>query len=211
MDKYENKFNGKIAYVLGTGPSLDSFVPEPNDNTVFVGMNTCYMYPNIAKHLTLLISEYFYDNVRCPIYNITNKPRFVKKKLISLIKPNLPIFYDNRNPHEVKTLVNNRKFINKHPHNPVFLKNVIGYAPGITYYDGIASTAFLTVLFAAYTGVSEIRIIGCDCTGYAKRLLPGWVILKKILDTRYPDIKIIATGNLTDVFKHSTETEYHNA
>lgn len=201
MESFKDQYKNKICYVLGTGPSLDQF--HITDKTaIYFGMNTCYLYPNIAPHLDVLVAEYFYNNEICHKLdsNINNKPRFIKKKLVSLIDPTIPIFYDNRSPPNVRALVNNSKFTNKHAHDIIFLKDVIGYSPGVTFYDGIASTAFLTVLFAAYTGVSEIRIVGCDCTGYAERLLPGWVILKEILDTRYPNIHISATGKLSDIF-----------
>lgn len=196
MEDFKDKYLGKIGYILGTGKSLESFVIDNSDH-IYFGMNTCYLYPHIAPHLNVLISEYYYEDIIIKTFNnkfthhhmlSPNKQLlWGKSPLKSLIDPTIPIFYDDRIDHCVQALQHD-KYTNKHPHDFTFLKNVIGYAPGITKLNGQSSTAYLTTLFAAYTGCSEIRIIGCDCDGTLTRLLKGWKGVKKILNEKYPNL-----------------------
>jgi len=198
MENYKDKYKGKIGYILGTGPSLKTFKVTDFD-AVYFGMNTCYLYDNIAPHLDILISEYYYEGIIIKKYNnnetfhhmLTDRKQMLwgGRPLKSLIDPTIPIFYDPRIECSISSL-KKEKYTNTHPYDFEFLENTIGYAPGITRLYEQASTAYLTTLFAAYTGCSELKFIGCDCTGDLERLLDGWKGVKEILNDKYPDIKI---------------------
>lgn len=169
--KHKNKHADKKCYVLGTGPSSDTFIIPDNDtSSVYLGMNKYATY-NCAPRLNFLFLEYF-------------------NKSDSKIMNDLNIFY------EARTTATNEINSIDYPNSVVYNVETMGKEIGFTFnpakWANTSSTAFIVALFGAYLGCKEIYLIGCDCniTPY-NTLKPGWVEIKRYIHSHYPNVKII--------------------
>jgi sialic acid synthase SpsE len=189
FNSYKNKYNGKVAYVCGSGKSLDKF--EAIEEGVYIGANMSFTHPNLKFKMDYIFVEGVWtDKMSKQVTSETkifydDKPNFTGKSIEKFHTNNIYSYRDSGIIKELSKLKEN--------------------------YDFAGSTIFYCMLFAFHCGFSKIYIVGCDCDSeyFGIRpdnriidlgvLIPAWNTLKSFRDNKYNDvdIQVVNPINLT--------------
>lgn len=217
---YRNIHRGREIVVVGSGPTLNDYVPI--EGAIHIGVNGTYHNRNIA------LDYYFVQD-----FESTKEGGAVS--LDELKELNCEKFighYVKKQPRALEGI-----YFPEYPADYIGAKSyfVHDYYPGwITYQIPVniefypivdnGSTIFAALQFALYTHPKRIYIVGCDSSYLLGQHFDGiegrpmamnkvyktWQIMKKHIDTFYPDIEIISINpvGLKGIFNDMYTREY---
>lgn len=226
---FKNMHKGGDIVIVGTGPTLNCYIPIKN--ALHIGVNRAYEYSRIKfdyyflSHYSNITSEYI-DNVRnlkCPKF----WGRYLRSNARTWNIPN----YIAEESNSFQYYIDNDKFMLN------FEEDLIGHP----IRNG-GSIALHAIQFALWTHPRRIYLVGCDCSmdGYFRRDIPQAVwaglrdtlrsygMLKDFAHIYYPDVEIITINPVAngirglfrdvytrsyrkvheELFKERTDTEY---
>ena len=195
--KYKNIHLNESAYILGSGPTMESF-PVNDYHGIYIGINDIHLRPQIKDKLNYLITEKYFEN-------------------LDLLPDDLTIFHC-----DTMELTKPNSF--KYRLHLVELSDVFEgtSAKIIKRFNGCSSVVFHGLFFALYIGCKKIYLVGCDSSNNTNRVFPlpkltetpgytgyivCWHFVKKYVEENHPDVEIININpiKLKDIF-HSIYT-----
>ncbi len=208
---YKNLYAGKEIVIIGTGPSLNKYVPIPD--TINIGVNKVLLYDKVTL-------DYYFAVDYCAIKQYLDKVMTYKNKNLQKffgIMPAKGFFVPeieslNIIPESKVIEYGAKKFYiyAKYPPYNVNFNTEIDK----TWLELCNSCIFSAMQFALFTNPKRIYIVGCDCTsGYYdennfkikpnKDLVKCWKELKLFAQKYYPDTEIISVNpvGLKGIFK----------
>ena len=210
---YRNKHYRETAVLMGTGPSLEHYVPKHSEGIKYLGVNGIHKYDKIT------MSYYF-----CQDWNSYGP----NKEAVDNYTPTIAKFFGGDIGQDIEN-------IQYHPlrhykaarANPYYIilgenhegKNDLDFQTDITGYLGHGGSCMFTALqFALFAGFKRIEIVGCDITnpdyfyGDANKDIPweanknhhliGWLKMKKFIRKNYSDVMVVSVNpvGLKDLF-----------
>jgi len=210
FSKYRGINKGKEVVIVGTGPTLDEYVPVKN--AVHIGVNTAIYFKKIK------LKYYFVQDDYCRNY------------LNDIIKYPCEKFFaarDIKNAHYhiaqelQEILLNNglKKYIISDIPNLDFVLDI-----SVEPLSSFSSTIFAAAQFALWTMPKKIYLVGCDVTAtghYSKQtfnintdsmmnaIYEDWLNFKKFTSINYPETEIISINpiRLRGVFSKDIYTK----
>ncbi len=179
---YKDKHKNEPAYLIGSGPTIHSFLADQYPVGVYIGVNETFLLP---IHLNYIITE-----KQTP--GLDDLPEEVTVLHCETVKMNKPNSFTYR-----------EQLAEFGPFQGTNKETIKRF--------GANSTMYHVFFFALFMGCNPIHLVGCDCTSgnfYDKnakysRLVRGWSYIKEYVKQNNPDVKIININpvNLKDVFR----------
>ena len=174
FEQYKDIHKDKPAYLLGTGPTVESF-PADDYPGIYVGVNEAHLLP---IKLDYLLTEKQHPNLK-------NLPDA------------LPVFYSGVELDKPNCFEYRYHLTEWGPFQGT--NDEI-----ISRFYGVSSMIYHGFFLALHLGCKKIHLVGCDCTGkwgYTSQI-KGWKYIKEYVAENNPDVEIININpmNLKDVF-----------
>lgn len=192
--QFKNIHKGKVAVVMGTGPTLNQYIPIKD--AIHIGVNRTYQF-NKVKLDYLFTMHYSHMKDELEAISKYDCIKFIGQTIY-------------RHPYQYKNIHYPDSTIDK-------IKNSYKYYLEHGNYQNInidietqllpdlGSCIFQAMYFTLYTGVNKIYLVGCDSSpfGYftdhkqvvhslVYKMPSFWKIFKSFCDTYYPDVEIIS-------------------
>lgn len=226
LRQFKNKYKGKRCFIIATGPSLTVEDLNLLKNEITIGVNSLVKALDKMKYVPTFFG--IQDG------NVYGK--------IGDIIENCPIkhIFISSNLYKKAGIKNDKRYI-QYPlyncghlaHNYAMpLKSDFSGNADMVVYDGYSVT-YSMLQIAVYMGFSEIYLLGCDCTydtkgnkqhfiesghfdrhadSVGERMIYAYSVAKKVLDKKYPSIKIFnaTRGGMLEIFPRKTLDEIND-
>ncbi len=209
FSNYKAIHKGKKIVLLGTGTTLNNFIPIPD--AIYIGVNRAFKFDKIKLDYLFIQDNLTQNNDQklANKYEGNNCKKFYGQHYLV-----------NPIPEEDCKNFNAEKFyfIDQPTNTPTLYR----YLPDILSrpLNTWSSIIFPAFEFALWTQADEIYIVGCDCSGSEhfdnlvsklnhERILIGWNYMKNFAKEHYPSTKIISVnpvglkGYFTDFYQNS--------
>ena len=181
---YKDKHKNEPAYLIGSGPTIHSFLAHQYPVGVYIGVNETFLLP---IHLNYIMTER-----QTP--GLDDLPEEVTVLYCETVKMNRPNSFTYR-----EQLAEFGPFQGTNKET-------------IRRFNGANSTMYHMFFFALFMGCNPIHLVGCDCTSGrffdeedAKYhvLVRGWSYIKEYVKQNNPDVEIVNINpvNLKDMFR----------
>lgn len=217
--QFKNIHKGKIGVLLGTGVTLNDYIPIPD--AIHIGVNRAYLFNKVNL-------DYWFGLDYLNLYSYideVNKKDFIK--FYGLAYQAFPTGFYNANAHIPSDKISSSKSYLYYFDQGNYSR--VNYDIETQLLPDLYSCIFSAFSFLLYTGCKEIYIVGCDAgvTGYFNgdnqspntnitKVKYGWNIYKQFLEKFYPTVKIISInpiglkGFFTDIYASEDSKSYCN-
>lgn len=204
FSQYKDYYLGKEVVIVGAGPSL-SYYHEKISNAIHIGVNGTYRIID----LDYLFFQDFENEGHGGVFDVDEIKKLKCKKFVGRYVEKRPDIMQA--PEYIDRYVGAQSYyVSDYHKNSDFDNTYIDYGIplDICHFPLVdnASSVFAAIHFALWTHPSRIYIVGCDCsysmgqhfddsTGkkFSVNLVKrNWNIMKKHIDTYYPDIEVIS-------------------
>lgn len=205
FQEYKDKHKGEVAYIFGSGPTLNDFV-EQEPGVYLVG-NNAHRDAKIREKLSYLFFlfrgyEKYYNNTSTVYGDYCQMIRDLPSLVRKFCCLNFHTKMDDPLVAKIKKEVSNVDFYSvtdSPPNKKIDITNEKLWNFSIVF--GMAQ-------FAAYAGFKKIYIVGCDCTSgyffnkaysgdhyhYYEPYTKRWKLMKEYMNMYYPDIEIVSVN-----------------
>jgi len=162
--EYKNKHEGEVAYIFGSGPSLNSFVEQ--EPGVYIAGNNAHRNKKVSEHLQYMFFLYrgyknYYNNKNTVYGDYCQNFRDMPPNIRKFCCLNFTTKMDEPTVSHIKNEVSNVDFYRV---SSDFSPNKIDISEQKLWNFSIV---FGMVQFALHAGFEKIYLVGCDCTsGY---------------------------------------------
>jgi FkbM family methyltransferase len=224
--KYKNAHENKAAYIIGSGPSLNNFTPidAQGEDAIYIGGNNSHRMIHIQSKLSYLFFLFrgynnYYNNASTVYGDYCDMIRKLPPKIQKFCCLNFHTSPTDPMINTIKEENPNVEFYQVTANPPI--KQIDITKDKLWNF----SIVFSMAMFALYTGVNKLYIVGCDCTeGYFfnqkydgehfhqyQDYIDRWKSFKIYVNTYYPDVEIISINpvGLTGMFKDVYTSNNH--
>lgn len=223
FSKYKDIHKGDVAYIFGSGPSLNDF--QEQEPGIYIAGNNAHKFENVRNKLNYLFFLYrgydlYYNNTSTVYGDYCKLIRELPDTIKRFCCLNFHTRMDEPTVNKIKEEVKDVDFYFVTDEPParkldITIEKLWNF-----------SIVFSMVLFTLYTGVKKIYLVGCDCTSgyFFKEKYSGeqfhnyesykkqWNMMKQYISIFHSDVEIVSINpvGLTGLFKDIYTKVTHN-